>query len=232
MTRPPKHPLPITDVEFDQGLQAACLLSDQALYKETKARPSRSYWVRHQGRVLPLKAVLRLAYKLAGQEWGYMQSASAARQLRDRFDIIYISGQSRGGGAGSAGVPTLSPQEVAASRMFGTMLNTVAQSNGQAVERKVKEKLTTLTADEWSALWPAMLEAQQSRCALTGLPLGFDGDCDDPEMLASLDRIDSDGHYTAGNVQIVCRFINRWKCADDNQLVLRLIGTLRAGAGT
>ncbi len=61
----------------------------------------------------------------------------------------------------------------------------------------------------------------EDRCALTGLMLGYDGECDDKEMLASLDRIDSSGHYTAGNVQIVCRFMNRWRGADDDALVRR-----------
>jgi hypothetical protein len=72
---------------------------------------------------------------------------------------------------------------------------------------------------------------QEDRCALTGLPLGYDSECDDPEMLASLDRIDSGGHYTPENVQIVGRFMNRWKGADDDQLVRRLLGRLGVGAG-
>ena len=70
---------------------------------------------------------------------------------------------------------------------------------------------------------------QEDRCALTGLPLGYDTDCDDAEMLASLDRIDSNGHYTPDNVQVVCRFINRWKGADNDHLVRRLIVALRDG---
>ena len=69
---------------------------------------------------------------------------------------------------------------------------------------------------------------QEDRCALTGLPLGYDRDCDDPEMLVSLDRIDSAGHYTPDNVQLVCRFVNRWKGADDDALFRRLVAALRA----
>ena len=56
---------------------------------------------------------------------------------------------------------------------------------------------------------------------------GYDGECEDKEMLASLDRIDSNGHYTADNVQIVCRFMNRWKGADDDGLVRRLLEVLQ-----
>jgi hypothetical protein len=46
-------------------------------------------------------------------------------------------------------------------------------------------------------------------------------------MKASLDRIDSSGHYEAGNLQVVCRFINRWKGADQNVQFVRLMDTLR-----
>lgn len=121
-----------------------------------------------------------------------------------------------------------SPKEIAAARMARTMLATVAQSNGQIVARKVKEKNTSLTILECEALLRLKMGEQEDNCALTGLPLGYDSECDDPEMLASLDRIDSDGHYTPDNVQIVCRFINRWKRADDDTLTRRLIVALRA----
>ena len=59
--------------------------------------------------------------------------------------------------------------------------------------------------------WKKLLKDQEGLCAITGLRLGYDGDCDDKEVLASLDRIDSDGHYEVGNLQVVCRFVNRWK---------------------
>jgi hypothetical protein len=107
------------------------------------------------------------------------------------------------------------------------MLATVAQANGQTVERRVKEKLTSLSRTDCEKLLREKMGEQEDRCALTGLPLGYDKECDDPEMLASLDRIDSSGHYTPDNVQIVCRFINRWKAADDDTLVRRLLEQLR-----
>lgn len=122
---------------------------------------------------------------------------------------------------------TFSPRELAAARMSRTMLATVAQANGQIAESKVKEKNTTLSLLECEALLRQKMGEQEDRCALTGLTLGYDTDCDDPEMLASLDRIDSDGHYTPDNLQLVCRFINRWKKADDDQLVRRLLAQLR-----
>jgi len=120
-----------------------------------------------------------------------------------------------------------SPKEKSAADMANTMLGTVAQANGQVVERRVKEKTTSLGREECEALILRLMGEQQDRCALTDLPLGYVGECDDKEMLASLDRIDSAGHYTPDNVQIVCRFMNRWKRADDDQLTRRLIAAVR-----
>ena len=122
---------------------------------------------------------------------------------------------------------TFSPKESAAADMTRQLLSTVAQSNGQIVERRVKDKTTDLAREEWEKLLLRMMGEQEDRCALTGLPLGFVGDTDDLQMRPSLDRIDSDGHYTPDNVQIVCRFINRWKSADPDEMVRRLLARLR-----
>lgn len=131
--------------------------------------------------------------------------------------------------AKTQGVRIFSPRELSAARMAAMMLGTVLNANGQTVERTVKVKTTNLTRQECEELIRQKMGEQEDRCALTGLPLGYDGECDDKEMLASLDRIDSDGHYTADNVQLVCRFANRWKGADNDALVKRLMSVLRAG---
>ncbi len=47
------------------------------------------------------------------------------------------------------------------------------------------------------------------------------------ELLPSLDRIDSDGHYVPGKLHIVCRFINRWKSDGDDKNFRRLLSVLR-----
>lgn len=60
------------------------------------------------------------------------------------------------------------------------------------------------------ALLLRMLGEQEDRCALTDLRLGYVGETDGLQTRLSLERIDSNGHYTSDNVQIVCRFINRW----------------------
>lgn len=56
----------------------------------------------------------------------------------------------------------------------------------------------------------------------------YDGEYEDAEMLCSLDRIDSEGHYEAGNLQIVCRFVNRWKGSSDDDGFRRLIRVVRS----
>ena len=73
----------------------------------------------------------------------------------------------------------------------------------------------------------ALLKQQQRRCSITGLELQLLGKHDDSERIASLDRIDSDGHYEPGDLQIVCRFVNRWKRDDKDQDFRRLMDLLR-----
>jgi len=73
----------------------------------------------------------------------------------------------------------------------------------------------------------SLIEAQEGLCAITEIPLGYDGNTDDSETLCSLDRIDSNGHYEAGNLQVVCRFVNRWKSDGDDAQFRRLISLVR-----
>lgn len=75
-----------------------------------------------------------------------------------------------------------------------------------------------------------LFEAQEGLCAVTGLPLQF-SDGDDSQLCCSLDRIDSDGHYAAGNLQIVCRFINFWKSNSDDGEFRRLIDIVQQSKG-
>jgi len=54
---------------------------------------------------------------------------------------------------------------------------------------------------DFEAFLLKLIEAQDGVCALTGLPLQFDGEHDDSELLCSLDRVDSSGHYEDGTLQ-------------------------------
>jgi hypothetical protein len=105
---------------------------------------------------------------------------------------------------------------------------TVAGSNGQQVLRTVKNKELRIPEKQLEPYLAALLESQEGLCAITGLPLQFLGDEDDKEMLCSLDRIDSDGHYEIGNLQIVCRFVNRWKNDALDREFRRLIELVRS----
>jgi hypothetical protein len=120
------------------------------------------------------------------------------------------------------------PRQRAALRMAETAFKTVAQSNGQEVTRTVKNKDVGFRSQaELQCYVESLIEAQEGLCAITDLRLQFDGDHEDTEMLCSLDRIDSNGHYDVGNLQVVCHFVNRWKSDSDDQKFRRLIGMVR-----
>jgi hypothetical protein len=116
------------------------------------------------------------------------------------------------------------------TNMAWQAMTTAMGANGQTVERVLKVKnFNFADREELERHLFDLLEAQEERCALSGLPLQFFGSHDDKEMLCSLDRIDSAGHYESGNLQIVCRFINFWKNNSDNTEFSRLLGILRLG---
>jgi hypothetical protein len=105
--------------------------------------------------------------------------------------------------------------------------NTVKNSNGQIVQRAVKNKETSMTTKELEALIASLLDIQENRCALTGITFQFHGQGADKDLLPSADRIDSNGHYEAENLQVVCQFINFWKGARDNEDFKRLLMLVR-----
>jgi hypothetical protein len=108
-------------------------------------------------------------------------------------------------------------------RMADTVANTVAGSNGQQVPRTVKDKRSAFNKEVLMDYVSNLLENQDGLCAVSGIKLQLDGEEDDKELLCSLDRIDSHGHYEPGNLQVVCRFVNRWKGASPDADFRRLI---------
>lgn len=119
----------------------------------------------------------------------------------------------------------------AAERMAHTAVNTTNSAIGQKVERVLKKKdLGFASAVALQDYIKELMEAQEYCCELTGLMLELDEANGDPAMFASLDRIDSSGHYEAGNLQVVCRFANFWKGASDDAEFRRLIEVLRTSA--
>lgn len=105
--------------------------------------------------------------------------------------------------------------------------NTVKNANGQIVQRILKNKELRMTATELEKLIASLLDLQDNRCALTGIPFQFLGPGADKSLLPSLDRIDSAGHYEVGNLQVVCQFINFWKGDSDNADFQRLLMLVR-----
>jgi len=125
-------------------------------------------------------------------------------------------------------VLNFSAKQRAIVRMVKTAATTAAAANGQVVERivKVKEVRFAHTKD-FEDYVTALVVSQDGACAITGLTLQYDGDDEDPELLCSLDRIDSGGHYEPGNLQVVCKFANRWKNDGDNATFRRLISLVK-----
>ena len=128
--------------------------------------------------------------------------------------------------AKSKGGKTFSPKQIMAARIARTVLATVATADGRTVTSEAKVKNSTLTLVEWETAIRMMFDEQEGKCGYTGLQMQLDSEEDDKEMLASLDRIDSAGHYELENVHLVCRFINRWKGADKHEKFRRLLARL------
>jgi hypothetical protein len=112
-------------------------------------------------------------------------------------------------------------------RIIKTVMETTSNANGQVVERIVKSKDMLLSEQELRELLEELKVAQEGLCAITGIPMQCDGDSDDSQLLCSLDRIDSNGHYERSNLQLVCRFINFWKNNSNDREFRRLIEIVR-----
>ncbi|WP_205995691.1 hypothetical protein [Pseudolabrys sp. FHR47] len=133
----------------------------------------------------------------------------------------------RAAGFQGAAAGLLQAKRRAISRMVSTVRNTVARANGQLVERVQKNKELRMTDEELSQLIETLADEQGGLCALSGIPLQFDGFETDTRLRCSLDRKDSDGHYEYGNLQLVCAFINKWKSDESDDEFKRLLKIVR-----
>lgn len=116
----------------------------------------------------------------------------------------------------------LGGRETAIKDMRYSIEQTVKQSKGQTVQTTVKDKKLLLKPEDLEALLSELVERQEGKCALTGIPFCY-GPSEDKQRRPSADRIDSKGHYEPGNIQIVCRFVNFWKGATPNEEFERLL---------
>lgn len=128
-----------------------------------------------------------------------------------------------------APVKIFNPVEKSIAYMAMTAKGTALSSNGQTVLRTVKDKNVLIPDKDFEPYIGRLIARQEGICALSGLPLQFIGASDDSEMLCSLDRIDSNKHYEYDNLQVVCKFINRWKGAGDNAEFKRLLDKIVEG---
>jgi hypothetical protein len=122
---------------------------------------------------------------------------------------------------------TLGAREKSIIAMRMSVEDTVKNANGQLVQRTMKNKELRMTSLQLEKIVAALLDVQENRCALTGIPFHFHGSDADKPLLPSLDRIDSNGHYEEGNLQVVCQFVNFWKSDGDNEEFKRLLMLVR-----
>lgn len=150
----------------------------------------------------------------------------------DELDAWHAQGEwlEREAKAGRGPVRSLSPEELSARRMAHTAFVTAANSNGQEETRVVKVKNVVGFIDEHdlAAYVLALYEKQNGRCAISGIALQHQREGADPELVCSLDRIDSDGHYERDNLQVVCCFVNRWKSDSADGEFRRLLRLVRS----
>lgn len=118
--------------------------------------------------------------------------------------------------------------EKSIQHMVAQAILTAKNANGQYELRKVKNKEARHAQHELTAYVGELVKKQEGLCAISGLKLEPVDAYQDRDMICSLDRIDSSGHYERGNLQVVCRFINRWKSNDDNENFARLLRRVRS----
>jgi hypothetical protein len=115
-------------------------------------------------------------------------------------------------------------------RMAMTAFETARQSGDTSLTTRKEKECRFRNQFEMEKYLEELFAIQDGVCALTGLHMLLDDDDIDPELHCSLDRIDSTGHYERGNLQIVCKFANRWKGASDNEGFLGLINKIQSSS--
>jgi hypothetical protein len=117
--------------------------------------------------------------------------------------------------------------EVSVADMAYSVKKTTEYAQGQTAEHTVKNKDLYIPEYELEPFIKSLLEKQENRCALTGIHLQFQGEQTNDQLLPSLDRKDSAGHYEKDNLQVVCRFINFWKGATPDHDFRDLLSLVR-----
>lgn len=102
------------------------------------------------------------------------------------------------------------------NRIAKRVLSTAKGAHGQEVTTVKKIKNCDLSEGELELLLRSLFTKQKGLCAITGRKLKIRETGND-WLAASVDRIDSDGHYEENNIQLVTWAANRAKgdLADD-----------------
>ncbi|MGA8089469.1 MAG: hypothetical protein WCA10_19505 [Terracidiphilus sp.] len=167
-----------------------------------------------------------------GDNARYVQALIAGEDLSSWHQLPDWRKKLEGSGKGAA--KSFSAAEIAeermkltAARMVKTAQQTAIQS-GQTVISLTKDKRFLFGSEKAAQEYAlGLMKKQQGRCALTGLQMLLDDEPGDDQCRYSLDRIDSSKHYEPDNLQVVCKFVNQWKSASDNEEFRRLIRLIR-----
>lgn len=124
-------------------------------------------------------------------------------------------------------VQALAIRNSAMDHMVEMAYQAAAASGTRRVEIAKRKEVRFKSKEEFRTQIAFLL--REPVCAITKLPL--DMSFADSELAPSLDRRDSNGHYEPGNLQVVARFVNRWKSDDDQANFLRLIDLVRQDTG-
>ena len=123
-------------------------------------------------------------------------------------------------------------QRTAKSLSFESMFYNADAATRQSGKKRVSiakdKKFLFKDREEFFEFLEQQYQDQDGLCALTNISLEFQYPDADKQLLCSLDRIDSNGHYEASNLQIVCRFANFWKSDRDNDEFQRLISIVKS----
>jgi hypothetical protein len=119
-------------------------------------------------------------------------------------------------------------REAAVAYMMAMAFQAAAASGTQRLEVAKNKEVRFKSTELFQAHIELLL--QEPVCAITKLPL--DLSFEDKELAPSLDRRDSNRHYEPGNLQIVARFVNRWKSDDDQANFERLLALVRNYPGS
>lgn len=112
-----------------------------------------------------------------------------------------------------------SRRELAVNRMLEMAYQAEKQSGSESITVAKTKEVRFASKSEFFAHVAELMSSGQ--CAITKIIL--DESMQDPELMPSLDRIDSSKHYEPGNLQVVARFVNRWKSDDNAANFARLI---------